>query len=97
MKERIIELLASLGKTAEEVAAKLLSLGFKGRLNSCLRCPIANFLYAQGLGFIIEVTGISIYINGNWYPVMSDDRLEGVRKFIVNFDYGQFPELVAHD
>jgi antitoxin HigA-1 len=91
-KERIIELLAALGETAEEVAASLKDKWIKGKPQSCADCPISKYLVSEGVGYYVETTQAGITANGNLYLVMSDPRLKGILVFIRAFDMGSFHE-----
>ena len=95
-KEEVLSLLEKLGKTKEDVANKLQSLGIKGERNKCYSCPLAQYLIKNGIGlkvpFVVEVR-VGVGVNWYWYPISKYPQLQGIRDFILAFDRGEFPQL----
>ncbi len=81
-------LLLELGKTSEEIAANLLTLGCKGN-HLLIGCPIAQFLGNHGG----EVASVDAY-----HVDLSDYKLcfvtpHPISQFVRQFDDGEYPEL----
>jgi hypothetical protein len=100
-KAEILSLLMALGSTADEVAAKLVSLGIKGDRNECRTCPIAQYLVSNGLEAYSEMKGegarthgllFGVEASGYWWPLATHPQLTGVSNFILDFDRGQYPQ-----
>lgn len=83
--------LASLGSTKEEVAARLVEMGIKGRRNLADSCPVANaandHLPPRHWGYYVHIQENSqVKLNSLVAP-------DPVRDFVLAFDAGEFPEL----
>lgn len=87
-KERAIELLNSMGNTADEVAAFLKEKGIKGNRAAAGSCPVAVYMRSQGGDATAAVFG---RYGNQEYSVHVPDP---VYAFIVAFDSGVYPELV---
>lgn len=87
----ITDALRQLGDNADDVALTLGRLGFTGHPLRCDVCPVANYLAATFPGHWFEVTPMRVQIDG-------EGRAEttfGVFDFMLGFDLGQYPHLVA--
>lgn len=79
--------LAELPNTPDEIAKFLMTLGIRGRIGSCYRCPTANYL---GGGVVVKLDKIIFDIDTDQYLAVP----EPVSEFIGKFDQGDYPELV---
>lgn len=88
-RRQVRDFLRRLGKTPEEVAKKLAKRGFKGRRQRHYYCPVAKALKAR-FG-----EGCSMRRDAAALPGMVVEAPEAVKGFVLAFDKGQFPDLVA--
>jgi hypothetical protein len=92
-----LEALAQLGANADDMAHALHRLGVTGVLGGCTRCPLANHLVdVLGLRMAeVAETEMALY-----WPGSADRELVDMpppaAEFVVRFDRGDFPQLVAH-
>lgn len=86
---RAEELLATLGDTEDAVAEHLRTLGIRGVPREGKKCPIYNFLCANGVP-VYRVDSSYIDFDDGWL-----DSPTAVCDFIDAFDGGAFPELEA--
>jgi hypothetical protein len=77
-----------LGQTEDEVVDELIRLGIKGSRNDTCSCPLA--MYLLSLGFI-EIM-VSDFITADTQEVCLPRHLFA---FVVHFDEGKYPSLVA--
>jgi hypothetical protein len=83
-----LELLVSLGNTADEVAASLTKLDMKGKVNNFHKCPIFNFLKANGK---------PVRLTGAWGISLVDEKIDPPKAcsdFIRAFDARKYPNLI---
>lgn len=79
------EALAKLGNTPEEVRDTLKVKGIKGIPKDCCRCPVANYLLAEGFKDP-GVDGLEVcYYDGSECTTINTPQ--PIREFIGNFDY----------
>lgn len=77
-KEKAMELLKTLGNTADEVADSLRKMGIKGQRFKCSECPIGIFLARNGVSLYDVID-----------PPSSGNDLPGpIVAFISEFDIG---------
>lgn len=87
-----LDLLRSLGSTADEVAAELGRRGIKGVRGKCLSCPLVNVLNAEGFdqAWVDAGTFSAMHSDGtiesNYLPV-------ACRELVDRFDSGHYPFL----
>lgn len=104
MKEKIIVLLVSLGKTPDEVAKNLIANGIKGDIKSLHTSPIANYLRYNNIG-TEEDEYLAVFYTDIAYERDSSDEdiiiefkdyneLMAVKEFEEAFDKGKYPELI---
>jgi hypothetical protein len=92
--------LAEMGTTGSEVAQTLRAAGVKGTKKSGRDCAVALYLRALVTGDrrvrSIAVWGNCIHVqrSGTFRPPIRLAVPDPVRTFIVDFDRGDFPELV---
>jgi len=93
MSDDLLDALAALGKTEEQIAASLRARGVTGERRNSRCCPLARYLTAE-LGRQVVVDGDSICIDGpsSWQESVWPDRC--VADFIEGFDHGDYPDLV---
>ena len=94
-KEEVLALLVELGSSADEIAAKLQSLGIRGNKGNCRSCPIAQYLVANGVevGFGVGVgVGVGVAAGSYYYSISYYPQLLGVHSFILGFDRGEYPK-----
>ena len=92
--QTIIDLLALLPKTAEEIAAYFRTTECKGQIKASDCCPVATY--------IIRMTGIQPQIGKTSFSIRSS-RCDvpypplpiHVQEFISKFDEREYPELIA--
>lgn len=90
---RTAELFTALGNTKQTVADRLLEAGHFGEAGSAVGCPVARYLTAAlPLDFIYVDDSDAIYVGTTWVDVP-----EAVAEFIVAFDRGAYPDLIAAD
>lgn len=83
----VMDRLADLGDSAEQVADALAEKGITGQCENPNGCPIFNYLTNQGFAVhsvgdeVIEVDGEEI------------DTPSAIASFIYGFDQGEWPEL----
>ena|ERR1700728_1813652 len=104
-KEEVFELLKQLGNTREEIVEKLRSLGIKGEMRSCSRCPIARyFLHSKACDAVSVAGGHDSLLIGlvdlrtsevGRYKFRYDSHpsIREVFDFINAFDRGYYPWL----
>lgn len=90
-------LLAELGATPDEVAAKLKDLGIQGYTESPSDCPIARYLRLCGQkSYAVQNTIAEVYDEPDFAGSASKVPLPtAVIAFIEDFDKGRWPELKA--
>jgi hypothetical protein len=104
--EIIHDLLLKLGRTKEEVAQNLSSLGIKGIQSISASCPISNYLSRELKGII--ATELSNCNNIKIIHYLNEDKcdfdeyelpsnFEQIATFVYAFDAGDFPELIEKD
>lgn len=76
------------GMDADQIAAKLLRDGHKGKCESVLYCPIATAMKSCGLE-LVSVTEDHL----KSYP-FAEKTPRNIRDFIICFDRGFYPKLV---
>lgn len=100
-KERVLELLTSLGDTADDVAVNLQALGIRGDRGKSRCCPITLYLKSYNVGHIIVFPGCTIVesIIGatdlgklECCYIYSIQHLSAVREFMRRFDGGAYPQ-----
>lgn len=89
VEDRVTELLTRLGTTEEQVAFALRAAGITGWIGRGYRCPIANYLTANGVT-IGYVTCERIKL-GDAEAVMPGP----IGDFVAAFDEGRYPQLVT--
>lgn len=87
------EFLRSLGSTSTEVAESLRAMGVKAERETCYRCPIAVVLVAE-LGLELD----DVAVDDKTASIQDAERTAAflpvaVRKFIEEFDRGNYPFL----
>jgi hypothetical protein len=94
-RERILNLLLSLGTTEEEVFNNLLKGNFYGIRLNVLSCPIANFLTSNAINtpHIWNVATNHNNFCGYYFSNKEYPELDTIRQFISHFDQGFYPEL----
>jgi hypothetical protein len=101
MKERTIaaqaaELLAGLGDTPDEIAAMLLGAGYKGVQKNSAQCPCGSCLadhFGEELHVKLAPPGPAAVVDARF-----ENRCvvaEHVTQFVLAFDAGKYPQLVA--
>lgn len=88
------EMLSKLGLTADDIAAKLLELGYKGKLHSRCECPIALLISRHGFMLVdVRRKGVTYYS-----PRLRRDGEHAfsgpIQTFIWKFDLGHYPDLI---
>jgi hypothetical protein len=94
----IIQLLAAMGDTADEVAERLRAEGIQGRRASLsFENPIVRYLYRHlNIGHRLEVAAGSFVLRSvAGGQVQEADLSGGVREFLQRFDQGLYPDLEA--
>jgi hypothetical protein len=87
----IVDDLAALGETPEQVAETLKAQGIKGDRHSPHSCPIYHYL--TGKGYSVEcLSQFGIYTISPYYGDIKMPKV--VERFIVAFDQGKYPELI---
>jgi hypothetical protein len=87
----IVDDLAALGETSEQVAETLKAQGIKGYIASPCSCPI--YYYLTGKGHPVDcLSHHSICLLSPYYGEV--EMPEVVGRFIVAFDQGKYPELI---
>ena len=101
IEQRVTSLLQSLGDDADAVAATLAWEGVTGFRSQSRNCAIARYLGAvvgadPGVG-VITVTQTAVCISGIhwWSPKVRRSLPHAIRQFIIGFDTGRYPQLVA--
>lgn len=90
-KEKLQELLNSLGNSPEEIAETLKSKGIKGLRKKPCWCPISMVIWDE-FRVRSSVRDIYIWINASDFSI---DTPKPIRDFIRKFDSGEFEELRA--
>lgn len=91
MADSLSDLLNGMGNTAPAIAAFLEGQGIRGVLKELYACPIAIYLRNQGCkNPAVTRTSISTDTESVRPP-------NAVRRFILLFDAGDFPQLVSPD
>ncbi|MEV6341818.1 hypothetical protein [Actinoplanes sp. NPDC051851] len=93
---RTVAAIYALGDTAEEVGQALLSGGWLGRRRAVASCPVARYLTVVVPGVVDAIVGSS----GLTVHLIGGDDIEialpsAVAGFVLAFDVGVFPELMA--
>jgi hypothetical protein len=90
-KENLVDDLQLLGDTPDEIAELLNDLDIKGDRRTNDSCPIVNYLEVRGYSYPkVTQTYVSCF-QGNLFLRITMP----VHNFIVRFDNGKFPELIA--
>lgn len=85
---RALMLLTALGATGDEVAATLTTLGVKGQPCSGDRCPVARYLYAEGVVHIgVDRWTLTL-------PAGPVNVPAAIAEFVDAFDRGAHPDLI---
>lgn len=104
-KEEVFELLKQLGTIKSDVFTKLSSLGIKGEMRSCSRCPIAKYILSCDAGSATSVAGgyDSLLVTLVDHPTGEATHYEylyrshpcvtAVADFIKAFDSAEYPGL----
>lgn len=87
-----VECLQVLGSTPGEVAASLEARGIKGHKRKACRCPLSNYLKAQG--FELPIVGKDTVITGDGIKDLVSLLPPACSAFVTAFDDGNYPELV---
>jgi hypothetical protein len=96
--DRVSLALQALGETAEDVASMLLAGGWLGLRNDAGACPVARYLstvMTNADGAAVgsdEATVFQVY-----GPDIEVDLTPAVAAFVLSFDDGTFPDLIAQD
>lgn len=92
--ENALRELDSLG-SADKIANYFRQQNITGRKMNPCQCPLANFLKEYcNIGYVIS--GVDMVFYGK-YPGVSCGKLdspENVRDFVVNFDMGDYQDLI---
>lgn len=89
----VIRALDALGRTDDQIAARLLDLGYGGEQCMAHACPIARYLESI-------YRDITVYVEPGLIKVFGLDEAvsiwpeEPVTDFIEHFDAGVYPELI---
>ena len=95
-KEEVLALLLALGKTEEEVAETLVSLGIRGNKWRRGSCPIANYLLKNGFLDAFVIANYAVIGAGDYQYLLSEHpQLTGVQSFIFDFDRGLYPKCIT--
>lgn len=101
MEQQVTRLLHELGDDADQVAATLVAEGVTGRRSQSRDCAIARYLGAvvgadPAVG-TITVSQTAVCISGRhwWTPKARRSLPHAIRQFIIAFDTGRYPQLVA--
>ena len=98
MKQRALAALRVLGDNAEDIAETLLNGYWLGRRHDSGACPIAVFLTAilPGVrGVVVGSNQLTIHPADESMPDVDVDLPPAVAGFVLAFDIGAFPELIA--
>lgn len=93
-------LLVNLGRTPDEIAAKLAAKGITGHKSDAGTCPIANYINTQdGVRRAVhyQVTHVTLSSTGQLIQVRNDWGADTYPTFLfaTAFDRGDYPELEA--
>ena len=99
----VLEALARLGDTPDEIAVELARLGCRGQVGICVTCPLAHYLerlpdldYTDpDAGYAIEVLTDSVIVRFAAAGTVSVPLPAAVAEFAERFDYGAYPQLAA--
>lgn len=99
----VLEALARLGGTPDEVAAELARLGCRGHVGICVTCPLAHYLerlpdldYTDAdAGYAIEVLSDTVIVRFASAGTVAVVLPPAVAEFAERFDYGAYPQLAA--
>jgi hypothetical protein len=96
---KVLDLLNSLGSDSIEVARNLRTQKIKGIPYDAHSCPVATFLKSKFPGWKITtfrtITGYNGKIPPSEWTIFTIPTPPAVYKFMVAFDKGQFPDLIA--
>lgn len=101
IRQNTTELLVGLGCNPEQVASSLEMDGAKGEPKNPERCAVAGYLHAV---ITVEDRVSAVNVNRCTVRIRRSSRLkpatvvrlpEAVQQFIVMFDAGSFPQLIA--
>lgn len=96
-KETILALLSSLGETEEKVRDYLMERGIQGKCGDPRRCPIAIFLWSNGVDTKVDTIsgyGECLIVGRYMFDLEEYPALVSVFKFIRKFDAGEYEGLV---
>lgn len=77
-------------KTPSGIRKFLAKGNFKGKIASGSSCPISNYLRKS-----TDIDGISIDSFSMTFGTMEIFNTIPIKEFVINFDAGKYPELVA--
>ena len=101
IEQRVTWLLQSLGDDADTVAATLAGEGVTGFRSQSRNCAIARYLGAvvgaEPVVGVITVSQTAVCISGRhwWTPKVRRTLPHAIRQFIIGFDTGRYPQLIA--
>jgi hypothetical protein len=93
--ETVLEALAALPPTADEVAALFEGLGIKGERSQACSCPLAVYLSAEFPAADDVTVFHDVHVREHGRMVASVDNLPHLYEFAQRFDRGEFPALQA--
>lgn len=100
LKRRAEAALVALGNTAEKIALTLLNGGWRGQRHDSGACPIALYLMTVlpgVLGVVVGSDQATIHPADDAEPDIEVDLTTAVAGFVLAFDIGAFPKLIAED
>lgn len=97
LREQVNATIAALGDSADQIAATLDAKGIRGRRGRACDCPVARYLLTS----IPDLNGVYVSSGsiGAYTKTVSVEMYTrpGLVAFIVAFDDGAYPQLVASD
>jgi hypothetical protein len=96
--QRAAAALIALGDNAEQIAVTLLRGGWYGERHNSGACPIAHYLMTvlpEVLDLAVGSYQATLYTVSDTNPDIEIDLTEAVAGFVLTFDIGAYPELIA--
>jgi hypothetical protein len=93
--DELVVLLGTLGDTSDQIAAAFVAKGIKGETGSAYRCPVAKWLIAETGCREAEVDQADVCVRRDGGGSLWVTPPEPVADFIVRFDEGDYPDLIA--